>query len=154
MSDFKWTPGDPYFEGIIRKPTDLPVKGVFVFGSNELGQHGAGAALTAAREFLIPQGMGFGLHMQMYYGDGISQAAGTFALPTKDWRILTLDLSLIESYVHRFLACTYIYDKWTFFVTQIGCGLAGHHPKDIAPFFEKAEENVILDKVFYDMLEN
>jgi hypothetical protein len=40
----------------------------------------------------------------------------------------------------------------TFYVTSIGCGLAGCLPEEIAPMFEFAPPNVVLPGVFMDVL--
>ena len=73
--------------------TELSEKQIFVFGSNESGIHGAGAARTA---------LAFGA--EMFKGFGL--AGNTFAIPTKDWTIQTLPISVIEVYVKRFIAFT------------------------------------------------
>jgi hypothetical protein len=56
---------------------------IFVFGSNEAGRHGRGAALTAVRKHGAREGQGFG------------PAGNSFAIPTKDWRLDTLPVSVI-----------------------------------------------------------
>jgi hypothetical protein len=40
-----------------------------------------------------------------------------------------------------------------FFVTGIGCGLAGYKPKDIAPMFKKAPANCSFPDVWKSYLE-
>lgn len=118
---------------------------VFVFGSNEAGIHGAGAALLASDRFGAKRGQGFGW------------AGNTFAIPTKDWDIQTLQLDVIGFYVRRFLAAARYFDKRTFLVTKIGCGLAGYTPAEIAPlFFVDGEppKNVILHREFWDHIWN
>lgn len=114
---------------------------IFVFGSNEAGIHGAGAAFAA---------LAFGAEMYKGFGFG----GNTFAIPTKDWRIVPLPLETIKFYVDRFLAATENYEHLTFLVTKIGCGLAGYEVKDIAPMFEKAVdmENIHLPEEFWNYL--
>jgi hypothetical protein len=111
---------------------------VFVFGSNEAGIHGAGAAKLALNKFGAEWGNGIGLQGQSY------------AIPTKDFDIRTLSLDLIKHYVDEFLEFAKYNPDFTFFVTQIGCGLAGRTPKEIAPMFKTHSNNVILPKVFHD----
>jgi hypothetical protein len=43
-----------------------------------------------------------------------------------------------------------------FLVTEVGCGLAGYHPKDIAPLFAFAVgvENIYLPKRFWHKLKS
>ena len=59
---------------------------IFVFGSNEAGRHGKGAALTAVREYGAKMGQGYGRQGQC------------FAIPTKSAKIQTLKLPTIKTY--------------------------------------------------------
>ena len=110
---------------------------VFVFGDNERARHGAGAALYAVRKFGAKDGQ-HGLVGQAY---GIS---------TKDASIQTLPLSKIQKHIDRFHVFASSRPDLTFYVTQIGCGLAGFSPKDIGPLFQTLSwpDNVIMPKAF------
>ena len=114
---------------------------VFVFGSNMAGIHGAGAARKAL-EFGAAPGRGFS-----HYGD-------TFAIPTKDRGVRTLPLSDIDGFVSAFIDYAELKSDLTFLVTEIGCGLDGYSPEDIAPMFKGAVEleNVHLPQRFWDAL--
>lgn len=114
---------------------------VFVFGSNESGIHGAGAASKALE---------FGA--EMYQGFGMS--SNTFAIPTKDWQIKTLPLNEVGFYVSRFIEFAKLYPELTFLVTAIGCGLAGYKVGDIAPLFKEAikYDNIYLPQSFWNYL--
>lgn len=116
---------------------------VFVFGSNEAGIHGAGAAHAAFKFFGAVWGQGFGFQ------------GSTFAIPTKNWKIETLDLHDIAFYVSRFIEFAKGQPKMTFYVTKIGCGLAGLEVKDVALFFYNAYKvkNIVLPKEFCDEIE-
>jgi hypothetical protein len=105
---------------------------VFVFGSNEAGRHGAGAALDAGQHYGAVYGRGYGL-----YG-------ASFALPTKDRQLRTLSLERIAEYVAVFLAFAREHPELDFAVTRIGCGLAGFKDRDVAPFFKTAPVNCHL----------
>ena len=113
---------------------------VFVFGSNESGIHGAGAAKLAFDKF------------GAVWGVGVGHQGKTYALPTKDYVIKTLDLVEIQDYVKEFLIYADKNPDFTFLVTEIGCGLAGYEPKDIAPLFKGYSLNVVLPKKFVDIL--
>lgn len=121
---------------------NLPKDGVFVFGSNEAGIHGAGAARLAFDVYGARLGQGFGFSAQ------------SFALPTKDWDINVLPLNIIEFYVKRFIVFSQKHTslKWKFYVTKIGCGLAGYGVKDIAPMFKECVDmkNMYLPQDFLD----
>ena len=123
--------------------TSLKANEVFVFGSNEAGIHGAGAAAFAEKRLGAKRGQGFGM------------AGKTFAIPTKDWNIETLPLEIIEFYVHRFLEFAQPHNDYTFYVTKIGCGLAGLSVSDIAPMFAswgEIPEHIILPVEFHAYL--
>lgn len=94
---------------------------IFVFGSNEAGRHGLGAAQTALKRYGALYGQGYGLQGR------------SFGIPTKDKYICTLSLSAIKDYIDRFK--NYITDE-CFFITAIGTGLAGYKTEDIAPMFK------------------
>lgn len=114
---------------------------VFVFGSNRAGAHGAGAALEAARRG-FPHGLGTG-----YWPGPRLMWAGCYAIPTKDERIQTLELSVIRKYVVQFKNFVFLAgDRLRFQVTRVGCGLAGYADEDIAPLFDGAP----LSNVWYD----
>jgi hypothetical protein len=115
---------------------------VFVFGSNEGGRHGKGAAKTA---------LGFGAK----WGQASGIQGKTYGIPTKDASIRrTLTINEIRQYVNEFIEWAKYHSGNTFLVTEIGCGLAGYKPKDIAPLFEKAIdiENIHLPKSFWRKL--
>lgn len=109
------------------------MKRVFVFGSNLAGVHGAGAARTAYREYGALWGMGYGPSGQ------------TFAIPTKDEKIITMELNVIHGYVLSFLEYADFWREKEFQITRIGCGLAGLQDKDMANMFKGAPDNCYFD---------
>ncbi|AWN06255.1 hypothetical protein [Erwinia phage phiEaP8] len=109
-------------------------KRVFVFGSNEAGVHGAGAAKFAYEKRGARYGFSYG-HM----GD-------SFAIPTKDAQLKTLSIAHINDYVKGFLAFAKGHKRLTFQVTCVGCGLAGLKHADIAPMFNGAPDNCLFDE--------
>lgn len=111
-------------------------KMIFVFGSNEAGHHGAGAARTA----LLEHGA--------VYGEGVGHYGHSYAIPTKCFSIKTLSLMTIEKYVLQFLKYAYAHPELKFQVTQLGCGLAGLQAKDIAPMFVLAPKNCFFDEAW------
>ncbi len=123
---------------------DLKENEVIVVGTNESGIHGAGAAYQAYKEFGLQRGVGFG-----YSGQ-------TFGIPTKDWKIKTLPLYVINFYIQRFIKFTKINPNLTFLVTPIGTGLAGYTAKHIAPMFKIVDylsnKNIILPETFIEVL--
>lgn len=112
---------------------------IFVFGSNQSGRHGAGAAKTA---------LGWGA----IWGQAEGLHGRTYGIPTKDFSVRrTLSIDEIKPYVDRFIEFAKVRKDLTFLVTEIGCGLAGMTPKQVAPLFVEAYdlENVKLPRRFW-----
>lgn len=107
---------------------------IFVFGSNLQGQHIGGAARTAAEKFGAIWGQGVGLQGQCY------------AIPTMQGGVDT-----IKPYVDEFISFAEAHPEMTFFVTRIGCGIAGFRDEQIAPLFAGAQAltNVYLPLSFW-----
>lgn len=105
---------------------------IFVFGSNLAGRHGAGAAKYAWSMYSAEGGVGEG------------PTGRAYALPTKDKKLVPRTLAEIEASVDKFLAYTYEHPELEFFVTRVGCGLAGYEDAQIAPFFLLAGVNCTL----------
>lgn len=109
---------------------------VFVFGSNVAGHHGAGAAAQALLHHGAKLGQGVGY--------AVNDMGSSFAIPTKDERIMTLPLEAIECFVWYFILFAQQHPEMVFNVTRIGCGLAGYKDQDIAPMFHEAPDNCNL----------
>ena len=111
--------------------TSLEPNQIIVFGSNEAGIHGAGAALTCKTLFDAEEGIGEGETGQCY------------ALPTKDFQIRTLSLDRIKEKVKTFYRVALCYcDRFPdeeFLVTKVGCGRAGYTVEQIGKIFADIE---------------
>lgn len=116
---------------------------VFVFGSNIMGVHGAGAAKEARDVWGAKTGKGQGLLHHSY------------AIPTKySWRAnRALELDVIKPYVAEFLRFATEHDEITFLITPIGTGFAGYTHADIAPLFRGAPTNCIFVSDWKEFLE-
>jgi hypothetical protein len=122
--------------------TSLKHDEIFVFGSNEAGNHGRGAALTAKR---------WGAKRSV--ANGLS--GRTYAIPTKPADVRrVLCLRDISNYVNEFIKFARSRPDLRFLVTEIGCGLAGYGPDDVAPLFAECRGviNVCLPKRFWEVL--
>lgn len=110
---------------------------VFVFGSNMAGMHGGGAAYVAFKKFGAVMGCGVGLRGQSY------------AIPTMQGGVET-----IQPFVTEFIAFAKAHPEFFFYVTRIGCGIAGFKDKEIAPLFADAVgiENICLPESFVKVL--
>lgn len=119
--------------------TSLEPNECFVFGSNEAGVHGAGAAKQAYKHFGAEIGIGVGYTGQCY------------AFPTKNAAIHPLSLEAIKDYAARFIKEANARPQLRFLLTAVGCGLGGKTPQEIAPLFEGAPSNVIFPPEFKDV---
>lgn len=110
---------------------------IFVFGSNLAGMHGGGAARLARIKWGAVMGQGVGLQGR------------TYAIPTMQGGPET-----IKPYVDEFIAFAKAHPGLRFLVTEIGCGIAGFTPSQIAPLFAGAADvpNILLPARFWDVL--
>ncbi len=113
--------------------TSLQADEVFVFGSNLAGMHGGGAARLAYERFGAVWGCGVGLQGQSY------------AIPTMQGGVET-----IQPYVDEFIDFARSRPDLFFYVTRIGCGIAGFADAEIAPLFAaaRAVPNICLPESF------
>ncbi len=111
---------------------------VFVFGSNRDGIHGAGAARYAYKYCGAVWEHGEGLT-----GD-VATGACSYAIPTKRNTAFSLSLQEVKNHVDKFIEFAWEHRDLNFFVTRIGCGLAGFTDNDIGPMFKYAPPNCEL----------
>lgn len=125
-----------------KKIITLKENEIYVFGSNLSGIHGKGSAKEAADKYGAKPGVGFGLEGQ------------SFAIPTKDKKIKTLELIQIKYFVDKFIEFAKRKQNLIFYVVEIGCMNAGYEPSDIAPLFKEAKEieNIFLPERFWNVL--
>lgn len=119
----------------------MSIRGIFVFGSNLSGIHGAGAALYARENFGAELGVGEGLT-----GDA-------YALPTKgkrkkDKTFDILPLEEIETHIITFLKHARKNPSNIYLVTPIGTGLAGYSKKQIMNLFRRHKNKIWINVVF------
>lgn len=86
---------------------------IFVFGSNLLGHHMGGAARTARRVFNAEMGVAEGLTGQAY------------ALPTLGEDMRRVAPEALRASLERLLRFALEHPKLTFYLTEVGCGIAG-----------------------------
>ena len=117
--------------------TELGPNDIFVFGSNLAGVHAGGAARLANQKF------------GAIWGQGVGLQGNSYAVPTMQGGIET-----IKPYVDSFIEFAKSHPKLTFYVTKIGCGIAGFKEEDIAPLFKTAINipNIRLPEDFVDIL--
>lgn len=100
---------------------------VFVFGSNPAGHHSGGAARLAFERFGAVWGQAQGLQGQSYAIDSMS------------------GLQTLADQAREFILFTRTRRRdLTFLVTEIGCGIAGYTPLQVAPLFVGFPPHVVL----------
>lgn len=111
---------------------------IFVFGSNLQGLHGGGAARLAHAVF------------GARWGVGVGPTGRCYAIPTMQGGVET-----IRPYVEDFIDYAARHPENLFLVTEIGCGIAGFTPCQIAPLFRRAAtmRNVCLPRRFREVLD-
>jgi hypothetical protein len=119
----------------------LPENTIFVFGSNMAGHHAGGAAKTAQQYFGAMAGVGRGWSGQSY------------AIPTMNEHLQQMPLSQIQHYVDDFKTYTKNHPKNKYFLTSVGCGIAGYKVEEIAPMFKGISHNVIFPQSFRAFVE-
>lgn len=102
---------------------------IFVFGSNLAGRHGKGAAKVAKAQFGAQPGLGVGLCEHSY------------AIATKDAGLRVLALDRIALQIETFCQFVSANPQLKFWISRVGCGLAGYEDKEIAPLFRPALSN-------------
>lgn len=138
----------------------LPDDGVFVFGSNTDGNHWGGAAYTALKCFGAVNGQAEGPQGQSY------------AIPTVEYALIDTESrfpksvaekvsreALLEAF-DRFILYTSQYPELRFYVTKIGCGIAGWSIEEVAAAFAEAlasflvplPDNIVWPQEFYEIL--
>ena len=92
----------------------------------------------------------FGSNLEGAHGGGAAYLAG------KKWGSIWGHggPEAIRPYVDEFIRFAKEHSQYIFLVTEIGCGIAGFAPKEIAPLFKEAADipNIHLPQRFWDVL--
>ncbi len=109
---------------------------IFVFGSNAQGHHMGGAARTAMEKFGAVWGIGEGLQGKSY------------AIPTME------GMENIKAAITRFTSFAKEHQELKFYITAIGCGIAGYSEYEIAPLLLQAAtlQNTFLPLSFWKVI--
>jgi hypothetical protein len=134
---------------------NMPANGIFVFGSNDRGVHGLGAAKTAVEEFSAirgqasgQQGKAFGIRTKMYQNNQLTKYTDLTSENKKVMDGMTVqDLNSL-----RLAAISNPTNKY--YVTEIGTKLAGRTVEQMKDFFTRMNttfgipSNIVLPKSF------
>lgn len=109
---------------------------IFVFGSSLRGPYFGGAARMAYEKF----GAG-----------GVTEGlkGATYAIP-----VVRAGVDMVKPHVDTFLAFARLHPEYRFWVTRVGCGIAGFSDEEIAPLFAPAVAmpHVALPASFWKIL--
>lgn len=143
----------------------LPDDGVFVFGSNTDGGHCGGAALVALERFGAVNGVAEGPQGQSYAIPTMEYVQWTneddmSVLPS--WQKIRIPEQQLVEACDRFILYTSQHPELTFYVTKIGCGIAGWRVEEVARAFAMAlasflvplPDNIIWPREFYEILKD
>lgn len=116
--------------------TSLKPNEIFVFGSNNLGQHAGGAARIAVEKFGAVNGIPIGLQ------------GNSFGIITTSFNDREISYGDILNQVELLYNFAWLRPDLTFYVTKIGCGIAGWRTEVIAAIFKEFQDreatNIIL----------
>ena len=113
---------------------DLEPNEVFLYGANQEGRHGAGAAKQA-----LKFGAKYGVN---------GYCGNTYGLITTDLNVPqrpSIPMSLLQDEVDKFIQFAKDNTHLTFLVTEVGCGLAGFTVEQVAPLFKPVLLNSITN---------
>ena len=99
---------------------------IFVFGSNLLGHHMGGAARTARRVFNAERGV----------AEGLTGCA--YALPTLNEDMRQVAPEALRASFHRLLLFALDHPMLTFYLTEVGCGIAGWSAEEVSALLWEA----------------
>ena len=105
---------------------------IFVFGSNELGEHLGGSAKQALEQFGAINGWGEGLQGQSY------------AFPTLNRSMQKRSHTKLRLSVYRLYTCCHKNPDKEFLLTKVGCGIAGFSEEFMKKLFRNSPPNLTL----------
>ena len=108
--------------------TSLLPNSVFVFGSNGIGSHNAGAAKVAHENFGYPMGVSTGIVGQAYGIDTMGR------------------IDKMKQDIEQFVLTAKSLPALTFYLTKVGCGIAGYEEEYMKELFQSTPNNVIKPK--------
>ena len=103
---------------------------VFVFGSNMNGNHYGGAARIAYDHFGASWGVGEG------------ESGMTYAIPTLNHGMEKVTHQQLSGSISRFIAFCEEHPEKEFYLTKIGCGIAGWSIYEVAEIFFETLKNI------------
>lgn len=100
--------------------TELKNYEVMVVGTNRLGHHSGGAAKQAYEEF------------GLLWGKGEGFIGKTYAFPTLDEKMRQVTWESLTKSTQKLYHIANLNPKTTFYLTKVGCGIAGFEEMEMA----------------------
>ena len=111
--------------------TSLKANEWIVVGTNKFGRHGGGAANFAME------------HFGLIWGCGEGMSGKSYALPTME------GLAAFHRAANRFIRFARYNPDKRFFLTKVGCGIAGYEETVVKSLFLETPPNVIKPEGWY-----
>ena len=102
---------------------------IFVFGSNMNGAHMGGAARIAYENF------------EATWGESEGLTGRSYAIPTLDENMEKVSESALEASIDKFIDFVLNNQQLTFYLTKIGCGIAGWNIEEVKRIFWKVVDS-------------
>jgi hypothetical protein len=114
---------------------------IFVFGSNENGAHRGGAARMAFERFGAE------------WGVAVGRSGQTYAIPTLDRDMRRVEPEMLYIHFEDFIEYVVTHPELTFYLTKVGCGIAGWNPAEVKKLLweavgETLPPNLIIPEIF------
>ena len=91
---------------------------------------------------------------RLYYGAvlgcGWGRQGNSYAIPTKDENLRRLGLREIQAWCWAFVEHARAHPEDRFYITPVGCGLAGYEQMQIRPFFYAVPDNCEFAETWND----
>lgn len=107
---------------------------IFIFGSNMNGNHAGGAAKLSKDKFKAEEGIFEGLTGKSY------------AFPTLNKQMKKVTKKQLENSVKKLIKCAKENPDKIFYLTKVGCGIAGFKELEIKKYFKKLPLNISKPK--------
>ena len=140
----------------------LPDDGVFVFGSNTDGEHCGGAAYTAMKRFGAVNGQAEGPQGRSYAIPTMEYVEINAEDEFPEYNKAKVPPKVLLEACDRFILYTSQHPELRFYVTKIGCGIAGWRVDEVAKTFATAlasflvplPDNIVWPREFYEILQS
>lgn len=131
----------------------LPDDGVFVFGSNTDGEHCGGAAYTAMKRFGAVNGQAEGPQGRSYAIPTMEYVEINAEDEFPEYNKAKVPPKVLLEACGRFILYARSHPELRFYVTKIGCGIAGWNVEEVAEIFVSVLGSFLIpDPIPYNII--